>query len=260
MSTAAVSTKLWRLPMTPAELRDITFFNHVPNSGLKLNTFRMVPLDLNAPDVVGYSACWSGRLMMLHAHKAGENLAFYKDLLAAYGRAVWIYIPMSPGERILEIWGRRGRLDGHMGLLVRFNCLLATCSLADNWKDEDKQGKAGRHWFSHITSSAAAKWRHSPNLDAAMCSSRGTQSPLPQPLTSRRPSAGYQGRGQSECYLVNAYTDAMSKNARNGRILLLCCISRGCGRGHAMQDQVGDPFTYERLDFSVCKWGAGMRR
>lgn len=134
----------------------------------------MVPLDLNAPGVVGYSACWSGKLMMLHVHKVGENLAFYKDLLAAYDRAVWIYIPMSSGEHILEIWGRRGRLDDRMGLLVRFNCLLATRSLADNWKDEDKQGKTGSYRSVHIKPSADAKWRHSPSLDAAMCSSRRT--------------------------------------------------------------------------------------
>lgn len=245
--------------MTEPEFRDLTFFNHDPNSGPKLNAFRMVPLDLNAPDVVGYSACWSGKLMMLHAHKAGENLSFYKDLLAAYGRAVWIYLPMSSGERILEIWGRRGRLDGHMGLLVSFSCLLPTRSLADNWKDEDKQGKTDRNRFVYIKPSASAKWRYSPSLDAAMRTSRRTQPPFPQPLTSGGPSAGYQGRGQSECYLVDAFTNVMSKNAWNCRILLLCCVSRGCSRGHAMRDQVGDPFAYERIDFSVCKWGAGMR-
>lgn len=86
-----------------------------PDNSPKLNTFRMLPLALNDPDVIGYSACWGNTLMTLHAYRAGENFVFYKDLSAAYPRAVWIHLPMSSGERISEIWGRRGKIHSHMG-------------------------------------------------------------------------------------------------------------------------------------------------
>lgn len=173
MSTAAVSTKLWASTDDTTRVAGPFFFQ-------LCSQFRPQTEHLwdgsSGPQCPwrGGVLCWSGKLMMLHIHKVGENLAFYKDLLAAYDRGVWIYIPMSSGERILEIWGRRGRLDDRMGLLVRFNCLLATRSLADNWKDEDKQSKTGSYRSAHIKPSADAKWRHSPSLDAAMCSSRRT--------------------------------------------------------------------------------------
>ncbi|RSL92063.1 hypothetical protein CEP52_014044 [Fusarium oligoseptatum] len=121
LSTPAVSNKLWRLPMTLPELRDLRFLTFSPDNALKINMFRMVPLTLNDPDVIGYSVCWGKTLMTLHAHRVGEDLSFYKDFSAAYPRAAWIHIPMSSGERISEIWGRRGKIHDHMGLLLRTN-------------------------------------------------------------------------------------------------------------------------------------------
>lgn len=204
----------------------------------------MVPLSLNDPDVIGYSACWGKTLMTLHAHRAGENFSFYKDFSAAYPRAVWIHLPMSSGERISEIWGRRGKIHDHMGLLVRFSRLLATSDLADSWKVEDKQSKTDCHWSSHIAPSAVAKWACPPSLDAAMCPFRNAESPLLQSLTSGGPSAEYQRVEKSECYLVNTYTHVLSENARDSGLLLLCCVSRGGSRDNTLSGQVGDPFVY----------------
>ncbi len=68
--------------------------------------------------------------MFIHAHLDGEDdLSFYEDS-GITPWAVWIYMPIDPGERVVEIWRRSGKLDDHMGLAVRltripyFNDLL----------------------------------------------------------------------------------------------------------------------------------------
>lgn len=78
----------------------------------------MVSFNCNEPAVTGYSACWAANLMTIHAHRDGEDMAFYKDFDACSSRAIWVYMPVDPGELISEIWARCGRQYGHMGLMV----------------------------------------------------------------------------------------------------------------------------------------------
>lgn len=65
-------------------------------------------LTYNMPDVTGYSVSWMYRIMHIHAHTPGEDLAFYTE---AYDKAawvdyeeIWIYFPLAKGETISEVW------------------------------------------------------------------------------------------------------------------------------------------------------------
>lgn len=150
----------------------------------------MLPLDLNASDVTGYSACLDAcNIRMLHAHKAGESLAFYKDLSESHPRALWVYIPMSSGERISEIWVRRGKMYNHLGLLVGANhSFPCSYNLADSCKAEDEQSKTDSHRPVHLTPPGDAERRQPASLGAAVRSPRDTEPPLLQLLMSRDPS------------------------------------------------------------------------
>lgn len=57
-------------------------------------------LKYNAPDIIGYSLRWSSRMVYLHAHVQGKDLAFYQG----YEQGLWVYFPLERGEKILEIW------------------------------------------------------------------------------------------------------------------------------------------------------------
>ncbi|KIH89979.1 hypothetical protein SPBR_00965 [Sporothrix brasiliensis 5110] len=63
----------------------------------------------NTPDITGYSAFWSKKehaIMALHAHRHGEDTSFYSHYDRLYQHAFWIYFPLLPGERLVDIYGR----------------------------------------------------------------------------------------------------------------------------------------------------------
>lgn len=82
----------------------------------------MVALELNEPEITGYSACWyKDQLVDLHTHKTEESLAFYRELdemakqklakknsddSTASSSPHWTYHPMNPGERLGQVWLR----------------------------------------------------------------------------------------------------------------------------------------------------------
>ncbi|KAJ9155687.1 hypothetical protein NKR23_g1567 [Pleurostoma richardsiae] len=114
-----VHRTVWDTPMDPTELVPLRFSRFSPRPGPRDSNFQMAKLDLNAPEVTGYSACWAGNIKLLHAHRAGEDMSFYKDWTASHDGAVWLYMPLDPNERISEIWGRGGRHYAHMGLMLK---------------------------------------------------------------------------------------------------------------------------------------------
>ncbi len=70
--------------------------------------------------------------MFIHAHREGEgDLSFYEDYVENK-YAVWIYMPIDPDECVTEIWGRRGKLYQHMGLMVRSTHTLTMMITASN--------------------------------------------------------------------------------------------------------------------------------
>lgn len=88
---------------------------------LKPDPLRMVPFEFNKPNITGYSACWRGRILHLQAHTEGEDLAFYGDIDAHQRSAVWIYMPVDPGELLSELWHRAGRTYEGVAMMLRTN-------------------------------------------------------------------------------------------------------------------------------------------
>lgn len=66
----------------------------------------MIPLELNDPNVIGYSACWRGGLISLHAHRLNEDAEFFHEIGYPDHGPVWTFLGMNPGETITEIWRR----------------------------------------------------------------------------------------------------------------------------------------------------------
>ncbi|KAK1585888.1 uncharacterized protein LY79DRAFT_518029 [Colletotrichum navitas] len=57
-------------------------------------------LECNKPRVTAYSVYWYCRIMLIHAHVAGEKLAFYQG----HDKGVWVYFALEQGEKISQIW------------------------------------------------------------------------------------------------------------------------------------------------------------
>ena len=104
--------------MDAAEIKRFRSWKFAPDSAEVPSGSRMALLDINAPGVTGYSACWAGNVMMLYAHTPGMDSTFFRDFSASYRRPIWIHMPIDPGERVVEMWGRRGKTNEHMGLVV----------------------------------------------------------------------------------------------------------------------------------------------
>lgn len=111
----------WPSPTSPSQATLLRCWTFTPTEvdPSAPRHLRMVSVPCNGPDVTGYSVCWSHNLMFIHTHRAGEkDLSFYKDS-GVPAHAVWIYMPIEPDERLLDIWGRRGKSYMHSGLVVR---------------------------------------------------------------------------------------------------------------------------------------------
>lgn len=49
----------------------------------------------------------------------GEDLAFYKSATISWGRVLWLYMPIDPGDSISEIWKRSAQLDKDFALVFK---------------------------------------------------------------------------------------------------------------------------------------------
>ncbi|KAL1864061.1 hypothetical protein VTK73DRAFT_6190 [Phialemonium thermophilum] len=108
----------WTTPMAPSELEQVYLQPYSPDSALPLQSYQMAALECNGPDVTGYSACWAGNLLLLHAHHHDEDLACYRDLGDNHGNAMWIHMPLEPGELLSEVWVRRGFQYAQMAMTL----------------------------------------------------------------------------------------------------------------------------------------------
>lgn len=97
---------------------------------------KLIPVDINAPDTIGYSVGFCYGCFYLHAHKRGERLDFYHELDARQAEAEresaaegeserdephivkvarvaqesgieWRYHPLNAGEAIEQVWIRQ---------------------------------------------------------------------------------------------------------------------------------------------------------
>ncbi|KIH91072.1 hypothetical protein SPBR_01434 [Sporothrix brasiliensis 5110] len=123
---AVTDSVVWRAPMTPSRIAAMRFVDYAPSGRMdkEWGDWHMESTVLNAPRVVGYSAFWFGHLLGLRAHYGNEkDLSFYDqyDIPEFLGFCVFIYFPLAKGERLAEVFGRRGGQDNHMGLLIRTN-------------------------------------------------------------------------------------------------------------------------------------------
>lgn len=103
----------------------LRFHKFVPDSVHQpaLETTRMVSLPCNDPAVRGYSACWHGSILHLHAHYEGKGMAFYNNFPPG---AIWLYMPVAPGELICDIWTREGQMSRDMALMVSEGFAIAS--------------------------------------------------------------------------------------------------------------------------------------
>ncbi|KAI8963384.1 hypothetical protein F5Y11DRAFT_319646 [Daldinia sp. FL1419] len=76
---------------------------------------RMASVPYNTLTVTGYSFCWNDQLRSIHAHTKGSS--FYESTSRVGD--VWLYMPIDPGEYIIEIWMRHRRLPREMALVLR---------------------------------------------------------------------------------------------------------------------------------------------
>ncbi|KAF5022664.1 hypothetical protein F66182_5282 [Fusarium sp. NRRL 66182] len=61
----------------------------------------------DSPGIFGYSACMlDGDLVDLHCHVLGEDFSFYHAGDGERRHAVWVFLPVEKGERIIEVWRR----------------------------------------------------------------------------------------------------------------------------------------------------------
>lgn len=107
---------LWSTPRPPTEQLRFhqlgLFITPAPSS-------RMVSIQYDPQTTTGYSVCWNMRILTVHAHKTDEDLAFYTPNTAVQKQAIWIYVPLDPGDSIAEIWKRSRRLDREIAILFK---------------------------------------------------------------------------------------------------------------------------------------------
>ncbi|KAK1624561.1 hypothetical protein BDP81DRAFT_110713 [Colletotrichum phormii] len=83
---------LWSTP--PSEPIRLVQLSPIPPSA------QLSDLVCNGPRVTAYSVYWNCRIVYLHAHAEGEDLAFYNG----YDDGIWVYCPLEQGEKVSEIW------------------------------------------------------------------------------------------------------------------------------------------------------------
>jgi hypothetical protein len=62
----------------------------------------MASLELGQ-EVTGYSFCWQNYIVALKAHSYKEDFSYYKHVMLSHPHAVWLYVPLRPHERVVEI-------------------------------------------------------------------------------------------------------------------------------------------------------------
>ncbi len=84
---------------------------------------RMTYFDANAPGTTGYTIVTNGfKLYAIHAHQDDGGHQFYEDNAYPVQGTMWLYMPMDPGERLVEICGQYGAHPGqvhYISLMVR---------------------------------------------------------------------------------------------------------------------------------------------
>ncbi|KAI5455733.1 hypothetical protein BGZ63DRAFT_518839 [Mariannaea sp. PMI_226] len=95
---------LWQDPLSPIEMERLAF-HHIS----RCTDPRLIPLELNQPDTFGYSMCWSGNLLYIHAHRYKEKLDFYREFDARCKSLLWTFMPLYQGEFVKEVWLRKGK-------------------------------------------------------------------------------------------------------------------------------------------------------
>lgn len=117
----------------------------------------MFPVQYNHPTITGYSICWNGRILTIHAHKADEDLAFYTPTTPSQERATWVYVPLDPGDSVAEVWRRSGTLDKELAVLFktsRGRLLLLGPQQGQSWGPfytwtllDQPEAKPGTIWY-----------------------------------------------------------------------------------------------------------------
>ena len=108
----------WSTPMALSEIRLLYFHNLSQRMADIPHDIRMRSLTLNDPIITGYSACWNGHIIGLHAH-GKKDVSFYDDYSSRYKSLVWIHICINPGEFVTELWQRKAVLSKRAAIMVR---------------------------------------------------------------------------------------------------------------------------------------------
>ena len=97
-------------PAHPSEIFDMLR----PLPAPPVMQMRMTCLEANAPGTTGYTVVTNGfKLYAIHAHQ-DRSLQCYKDDAYPVQGTMWLYMPIDPGERLVDICGQYGAHPGQM--------------------------------------------------------------------------------------------------------------------------------------------------
>ncbi|KAK1990624.1 hypothetical protein LX36DRAFT_390852 [Colletotrichum falcatum] len=89
-------------------------------------SYHISTVSCNNPQTTAYSLCWNRNIVMLHAHRAKENLDFYQDLQTTDEAVLWLFMPLQTDEVLTQIWRFNGPFKSAIALLV---CLVLSVAL-----------------------------------------------------------------------------------------------------------------------------------
>ncbi|OAA63640.1 hypothetical protein SPI_03803 [Niveomyces insectorum RCEF 264] len=155
-------TTAWRTPPTPSRIASLRFVDYTPlcHKDEEWDAWHLTSVVCNEAGVTGYSAFWRGNAMSMRAHYASEtDLSYYRHYdqpRNKQGFGIWVYFPLGPGERLAEVFVRRGDWDNYMGLVFRTNrdrdMVIGRRLLSSEVGSEPGSGSSGRLHFRHICS------------------------------------------------------------------------------------------------------------
>ncbi|KAL0929570.1 uncharacterized protein CTRU02_215469 [Colletotrichum truncatum] len=114
-ANTVLSDVFWDLPQfPPRHIRFESLCNAEPGD-------HMSTVSCNDPQNTAYSLCWNRKIVMLHSHRAEENLDFYQYMRTTDETALWLYMPMHADEILTEIWRFNGPFKSAIALLLVTN-------------------------------------------------------------------------------------------------------------------------------------------
>ncbi|KAI8655416.1 hypothetical protein NCS55_01193600 [Fusarium keratoplasticum] len=143
------TTVAWPTPMAPFQEPMFTIWAKIlinkPIMDMSRTHLRTVSLDFNDQAVTGYSICWIDGVVGIYAHYGMEKSTVYDIFNQCHENPTWIYMPVSPSERITGIWTRSGDNSYDAGIMFQINQeRLVVVGLCEDFHGERLD--EAKHW------------------------------------------------------------------------------------------------------------------